>query len=98
MKSLDPKDWEEQFAVDFQFHHVHSAITSATVTVQLLAGTDPSPEDFADGAPQIDGTTVYQRVKKGVSGCTYKLRCKAVNANSGDETYVLTASIGVVTA
>ena len=75
-----------------------AAITSATVTVQLLAGTDSTPEDLLDGAAQISGTSVYQRVKAGVSGCTYKLRCTAANSGAGNETYVLTASLGVVTA
>ena len=64
----------------------------------LLAGTDATPSDLLDGAAQISGTSVYQRVKAGVSGCTYKLRCTATNSGAGNETYVLTASLGVVTA
>lgn len=95
---LEPKDVGEKYAIEFQYPSVLAAITSATVTVQLLAGTDATPDDLLDGAPQISGTSVYQRVKAGVSGCTYKLRCTATDAGAADETYVLTASIGVVTA
>lgn len=98
MKPLDPKDVGEKYAIEFQFEPVLAAITSATVTVQLLAGVDATPESLLDGSTQISGTSVYQRVKAGVSGCTYKLRCTATDAGAADETYVLTASIGVVTA
>ena len=98
MKSLEPKDHAERYAIEFQYSATMSAITSATVTVQLLAGTDATPDDLLDGDPQISGTIVYQRVKAGVSGCTYKLRCTATDSGAGNETYVLTASIGVVTA
>ena len=98
MKSLEPKDAGERYAIEFQYSATMSAITSATVTVQILAGTDATPNDLLDGAPQISGTSVYQRVKAGVSGCTYKLRCTATDSGAGNETYVLTASIGVVTA
>jgi hypothetical protein len=98
MKSLEPKDAAEKYAVEFQFDRVLAAITSASCTVELLAGTDAAPDDLLDGAAQISGTSVYQRVKAGVSGCTYKLRCTAANSGAGDETYVLTASLGVVTA
>lgn len=98
MKSLEPKDTAERYAIEFQYGAAMAAITSATVTVQLLAGTDATPDDLLDGDPQISGTSVYQRVKAGVSGCTYKLRCTATDAGAAGETYVLTASIGVVTA
>ena len=98
MKSLDPKDTAERYAIEFQYSATMAAITSATVTVQLLAGTDATPDNLLDGAPQISGTSVYQRVKSGVSGCTYKLRCTATDSGAGNETYVLTASLGVVTA
>ena len=77
---------------------VLAAITSASCTVELLAGTDATPDDLLDGAPQISGTSVYQRVKAGVSGCTYKLRCTATDSGAWNETYVLTATLGVVTA
>lgn len=98
MKSLEPKDTGEKYAIEFQYTGVLSAITSASVTAQLLAGTDATPDDLLDGDPQISGASVFQRVKAGVSGCTYKLRCTATDAGAADETYVLTASIMVVTA
>lgn len=95
MQSLEPKDPTERYAVEFKFDRVLSTITNATCTVSLLSGTDASYADLLDGSAQISGTSVYQRVKSGVAGCTYKIRCEATD---GTETYVLTASIGVVTA
>lgn len=95
MQSLEPKDPAEAYAVEFKFDRVLSVITGATVTVSLLAGTDASPSSLLNGTPQISGTSVYQRIQSGVAGCTYKLRCEATD---GTETYVLTASIGVVRA
>lgn len=93
MKSLEPKDPAEKFAVEFKFDRVLSAVTGATVAVSLLSGTDATPEALLDGAAQASGATVYQRIKSGVDRCAYKLRCEATD---GTETYVMTASIGVV--
>lgn len=95
MQSLEPKDPAEAYAVEFKFDRVLSSITGATCTVSLLAGTDTTPSALLDGAAQISGTSVYQRIQSGEAGCTYKLRCEATD---GTETYVLTASMGVVTA
>ena len=95
MKPLDPKDPSEAYAVEFKFDRVLSSITEATCSVSLLAGADASSSDVLDGLPQIGGSSVYQRVHGGIPGCTYKLRCEATD---GTETYVLTASIGVVRA
>ena len=95
MQSLEPKDPAEAYAVEFKFDRVLASIVSATCTVSLLGGTDASPDALLNGAAQISGTSVYQRIKSGETGCTYKLRCEATD---GTETYVLTASIGVVRA
>lgn len=99
MKSLEPKDVAEAYAVEFKFDRVLASVTSATVTVSLLAGTDPDPGSLLDGAAQSSGMSVYQRIKSGVAGCTYKLKCVATGTTpGGSETYTLTASIGVVNA
>lgn len=95
MKSLEPKDPAEAYAVEFKFDRVLDAITGATCTVTLLSGTDAAPQTLLNGDPQKSGTSVYQRIQSGVDGCVYKLRCEATD---GTETYVLTASIGVVGA
>lgn len=95
MKSLEPKDPAEKFAVEFQFSKVLDSITTATCTVQLLAGVDATPTALLDGDVQVSETSVYQRVKAGVAGCTYKLKCEATD---GTETYVMSASIGVANA
>lgn len=93
MKQLEPKDPAEAYAVEFKFDRVLSSVTGATVAVSLLSVTDATPETLLDGAAQTSGASVYQRIKSGVGGCTYKLRCEATD---GTETYVMTASIGVV--
>lgn len=94
MQSLEPKDPSEAYAVEFKFDRVLSSITVASCTVSLLSGTDASYTDLLNGSAQISGTSVYQRIKSGATGCTYKLQCEA---SDGTETYILTASIGVVT-
>lgn len=96
MVVLDSKDVEEQYAIEFQFSAVLEEVTSAVVTVELLTGSDLSPDSLLNGPLQINGTSVYQRIKAGVNDCTYKLRCVAKDANNADETYALAAVIGVV--
>jgi len=95
MQSLEPKDPAEAYAIEFKFDRVLAAVTNATCTVSLLAGTDDDPDALLSGPPQRNGASVYQRIQSGVAGCTYKLRCEATD---GTETYVLAASIGVVRA
>ena len=95
MQSLEPKDPTERYAVEFKFDRVLSSITDATCTVSLISGTDAAYADLLDGAAEVVGASAYQRIKSGVAGCVYKIRCEATD---GTEVYVLTASIGVVTA
>ena len=93
METWEPKDPAEKFAVSFDFSAEMTTITSATITVQTLRGTDVSPQDVLDGAAQISGTTVLQRVKDGTHKATYKLRCEATD---GTETWVITQALPVV--
>lgn len=99
MRSLEPKDASEAYAIEFKFDRVLTAVTGAVVTVSVLSGTDATPGDLLDGAAQSSGSSVYQRVKSGKTGCTYKLKCVATGTTpGGPETYALTASLGVVEA
>jgi len=93
METWEPKDPAERFAVSFDFSSELAAITGATITVQTLRGTDVAPEDVLDGAAQISGTTVLQRIKDGVHKATYKFRCEATD---GTEVWVVTQALPVV--
>ena len=94
MENWESKDPAEEFAVSFDFSSELSAIISTTVTVETQRGTDESPEDVLDGAPQVDGTTVRQRIQGGLHKCTYKFRCEATD---GTEVWVITQGLPVVT-
>lgn len=99
MRSLEPKDTAEAYAVEFKFDRVLATVSSAVVTVSVLSGTDAEPGNLLDGAAQAVGSSVYQRIKSGVAGCTYKIKCVATGTTPGGaETYSLSASIGVVDA
>ena len=94
METWESKDPAEKFAVSFDFSSEMSAITSATVTIETMRGTDETPSDVLDGAPQISGTTVLQRIKDGEHKATYKFRCEATD---GTEVWVITQALPVVT-
>jgi len=94
METWEPKDPAEEFAVAFDFSSELSAITAATVTIVTQRGTDVAPEDVLNGAAQIDGTTVRQRIHGGLHKCTYKFRCEATD---GTEVWVITQGLPVVT-
>lgn len=93
MEIWEAKDPAEEFAVEFDFSSELSAITSATVTVVTQRGTDEAPSDLLVGDPQIDGTTVRQRIQGGLHKCTYKFRCEATD---GTEVWVITRGLPVL--
>ncbi len=76
---LPDKDPAESVVVEFAFDGELTAIDSATVTVALLAGTDTAAAAMLDGLPQIQGTSVLQRVGAGVDQANYRLRCTATH-------------------
>ena len=94
METWESKDPAEKFAVSFDFSAELSAITSATVTVTTLRGTDVAPSDVLDGAAHVSGTTVLQRIKAGTHKCSYKFRCEATD---GIEVWVITQALPVET-
>ena len=76
------KDPAESIVLDFDFSTELAGIDSAVVAVAVHgAGTDPAVATMIDGAVQISGTHVLQRVKKdtGVNGVDYKWRCTATS-------------------
>jgi hypothetical protein len=64
-----------------------------TVGVELLAGTDASPNDIINGSPVIVGSTVVQSVTGGVSNCDYRIWSKA--QTSGGRTLVVAGVLPV---
>jgi hypothetical protein len=94
MDTWESKDPAEEFAVEFDFSSELSTITSATVTVSTLRGTDAAPTDVLNGNPEINGTTVRQRIQAGTHKCTYKFRCEATD---GTEVWVITQGLPVLT-
>jgi hypothetical protein len=58
-------------------------IVSATLSVSLRQGVDPSPSSILDGAHQIlAGGRVLQRIRGGIDGVSYEVRC-SVTTSSG---------------
>lgn len=51
------------------------SIVSATVTVSLVSGTDPSPEDMLVGSPVLDPPNVMQKVTGTVGNAEYLFLC-----------------------
>lgn len=76
------KDPAESIVVEFDFSSEIAAVSSASVAVAIYgSGTDPDAATVLDGAAQISGTSVYQRVQNGVHGVDYALRCLATSGS-----------------
>lgn len=86
------KDPSENFLVEFDFSKSTTSITSATVTVTLLSGTDASPASILVGQPSFFEALVRQRLNAGVPGCRYSFKCVASN---GTDTFVLETTMAV---
>lgn len=78
------KDIAEKLVISFDFSSEIDAalISTCTVNVALIAGTDASPNAVLNSSAQIVGNTVLQSVKDGVIDAAYKLRAIA-NLNDG---------------
>lgn len=77
----DDKDPWESVVVEFDFTGELVSIDSATVVVTPVNGTDAGASAMLEGALQIIGSSVYQRVRNGVDKLNYKLRCEAVSGS-----------------
>jgi len=76
------KDPAESVVMEFDFSSEMAAISSASVAVSIYgSGTDPAVATVLDGALQISGTSVFQRVHNGVHGVDYALRCLATSGS-----------------
>lgn len=70
---LDEMDPWENPVIEFDFYGELTAISAVVVSVA------PGGITFLEGAPQIVGTSVYQRIKPGITidKTNYTLRCEA---------------------
>lgn len=76
------KDPAESVVVAFDFAAELTSITSATVAVSVHGpGVDPNVAAMLEGAHQISGSTVLQRVRGGVAPLEYMLRCVATRGS-----------------
>lgn len=48
-------------------------IDTASCTIQVKDGSDPSPNSIMVGSPAISGSVVVQRISGGLNGVTYRL-------------------------
>lgn len=76
------KDPEESVVLEFDFSTELKIITSASLSVSVVSGTDPLPSSVLDGVHQISGRKVLQRFSNGVSGATYKFRAVATDGEN----------------
>lgn len=74
---LPDKDPAESIVLEFNFAGELSAVDSATVAISVNAGRDGGASTMPQGAPQIAGTSVFQRVSLGVAAVDYSVRCVA---------------------
>lgn len=80
MINLPAKHPSEAFTLTFDFTRLTTGIDSASVSISVdSAGMDASPEAMLDGAAQIIGTTVLQRVRGGVDLANYFFAATAVS-------------------
>lgn len=64
----------ELFTFDFSQVLLSSeTLSTATCTVIVMNGTDPSPSSILYGAAQISGAKASQRIYNGISDVTYRL-------------------------
>ena len=84
-ESFSYKFVAENKPLSFEFSEVLAtgeALATASCSVIVLDGVDPSPSSLLYGSTYINGTKVYQRVQNGVAGVTYRL-VVTVTVNSG---------------
>lgn len=89
------KDPAESIVLEFDFSSELAAVSSATVAVSVYEGADATPAAMLDGAVQISGASVFQRIEGGVAGVSYTMRCVAT---SGSDVLVRSDMMPVRTA
>lgn len=79
-KSWTPKGPSETYPVGMDFGPVLAScvpqgqtLVSATCTITVNTGNDPTPSTVLSGVPSVSGTVAYQTVTGGLAGTTYQL-------------------------
>ena len=64
----------EQFTFDFSpVLGASETLSTATCTVTVKSGTDPTPNAIKVGSPSISGTKATQRIYNGLDGVIYRI-------------------------
>ena len=85
----------EQFTFDFSpIMSSSETISSATCTVEVKEGTDPTPNAIKVGSPVISGQTVAQRISGGLDGVIYRLEMTATTSLTN--VYTIVADLPVL--
>tara|TARA_R110000868_G_scaffold40733_1_gene140278 strand:- start:1642 stop:1953 length:312 start_codon:yes stop_codon:yes gene_type:complete len=79
----------EQFTFDYSpVLGTTETILSATCTVEVKEGTDPTPSAILVGSPSISGSQVAQRISGGLDGVIYRLQMTATTSATNVYTIV----------
>jgi len=79
----------EQFTFDYSpVLGTTETISSATCTVEVKEGTDPTPSAILVGSPSISGSQVAQRISGGLDGVIYRLQMTATTSATNVYTIV----------
>ena len=85
----------EQFTFDFSpIMSSSETISSATCTIEVKEGTDPSPSSIKVGTPAISGQTVAQRISGGLDGVIYRIEVTATTSLTN--VYTIVADLPVL--
>jgi hypothetical protein len=85
----------EQFTFDFSpIMSSTETISSATCTIEVKEGTDPSPSSIKVGSPAISGQQVAQRISGGLDGVIYRVEMTATTSLTN--VYTIVADLPVL--
>ena len=85
----------EQFTFDFSpIMSSSETISSATCTIEVKEGTDPSPNSIKVGSPAISGQQVAQRITGGLDGVIYRVEMTATTSLTN--VYTIVADLPVL--
>jgi hypothetical protein len=85
----------EQFTFDFStVMSSGETISSATSAVEVVSGTDASPNTILVGTPVASGQQVAQRIYNGLDGVIYRIEITIITSLAN--TYSLVADLPVL--
>lgn len=85
----------EQFTFDFStVMSSGETISSATSVVEVVSGTDASPNSILVGTPVASGQQVAQRIYNGLDGVIYRIELTIITSLAN--TYSLVADLPVL--